>query len=213
MKLVFVDFEDSFTNNILSYFNEFDFKIEVVNFRKLSHSNIAHYFNNNLVVLGPGPGHPDEYLNLFKDAGIELTDFKAELQKARRLIGICLGHQMILYLLDELKVVRSSIPMHGQAVEIEIGEGQALFDCFSEADRKVLRRAKLQRYNSLTLQISSGDYYSGKWESETQLVFDKHNELLMAYRPNRFLTMQFHPESVGTSCNNILFQAMNKFFM
>ncbi|MGI4992539.1 aminodeoxychorismate/anthranilate synthase component II [Halobacteriovorax sp. GFR7] len=210
MKLVFIDFEDSFTNNILSYFSEFDFEIEVINFRKLSPSNITHYLKNNFVVLGPGPGHPDEYLKLFKDTKI---DFKAELQKARRLIGICLGHQIILHLFDELKVVRSSRPMHGQTVEMEIGEGQILFDCFSEVDREVLLGAKLQRYNSLTLQIDSGCYYSGSWGSETQFVFDKHNELLMAYRPNHFLTMQFHPESVGTSCNNILFQAMNKFFM
>lgn len=210
MKLVFIDFEDSFTNNILSYFNDFDFDIEVINFRKLSLSNITHSLKNNLVVLGPGPGHPDEYLKLFSDAEV---DFKAELEKARRLVGICLGHQIILHLFDELKVVRSSKPMHGQAVEMEIGEDSILFDCFSEVDREVLMRAKLQRYNSLTLQISSGEYESGKWESETQLVFDKNHELLMAYRPNHFLTMQFHPESVGTSCNNILFQAMNKFFM
>ncbi|POB14168.1 MULTISPECIES: aminodeoxychorismate/anthranilate synthase component II [unclassified Halobacteriovorax] len=210
MRLVFIDFEDSFTNNILSYFDQFDFHIDIVNFRNLSKSNISDLLENQLVVLGPGPGHPEEYLKSFVSVGV---NFKDELSKAKRIIGICLGHQLVLNIFDELRVVRSSRPMHGQAITMKLEEDEDLFDCFNREDRTELIHAKLQRYNSLKVEIDSGEYKSGNKECLTQFIFDNNDELLMAYRPNFFFTMQFHPESVGTSCNNILFEAMNKFLM
>lgn len=197
MRLVFVDFEDSFTNNILSYL-ALKFELTIINYKELKPSML----HDENVVLGPGPGHPNEYLEYYSHNGVDL---KAEVKAARRVLGICLGHQILLSILFNFKIERSQFPMHGQGVTIK--DGQKLSGI---VDLEGLIDHKLQRYNSLTASLPQEILLH---ESELEIAFDNNNEVLMTYRPDHILTLQFHPESVGTSCSNSLFHAFEEFFM
>jgi anthranilate/para-aminobenzoate synthase component II len=129
-KVYIIDFEDSFTFNIANVLYPFVKAIEVVNYKIF----FEFYFKKILsqkkiaVILGPGPGAPEEYALYF---------FKiAQLLKHHDiyLMGICLGHQLIATQL-EYTITNSSRPIHGERVSVEW--------------RK--HRFFVQRYNSLAV--------------------------------------------------------------
>ncbi len=133
IKIFIIDFEDSFTFNIASELYNYEKNILVISHTDFfSEKNFLNFsleqIHPTAIVLGPGPGNPEEFRDYF---------FKiAELKKFKNLfiMGICLGHQ-ILALMDGY-VVKSSIkPIHGGQVKIN-------FD-----DKNIL----VQRYNSLAV--------------------------------------------------------------
>ncbi|WP_158536932.1 MULTISPECIES: aminodeoxychorismate/anthranilate synthase component II [Halobacteriovorax] len=196
MRIIFVDFEDSFTNNIISYLSHWkSCEIEVINFRDLKRHDLV----NQNIILGPGPGHPSEYIDFFKQNNLEL---KANLKKARRIVGICLGHQLVLSSLYQCTINRSKYPIHGRTVK---PKDLGLLSGIVEETNDI----NLQRYNSLYVEVNS----ENSLLKQTKLIFDNNNELLMAYEDERIFTMQFHPESVGTSCSESIFQAIERFFV
>ncbi len=91
-KVTIVDFEDSFTFNIAEVIYPSEKNCSVIHheefFLKLSDS-LQNINSNHAVILGPGPGHPGEYL--------KYADKISKLMKHPQifLMGICLGHQII----------------------------------------------------------------------------------------------------------------------
>ena len=135
-KIYIIDFEDSFTFNIATEIYPYEKEIIVISHIDFFSSHNFNSFIKNIktphaVVLGPGPGSPQEYHDYYP--------LIAELKNHPHLfiMGICLGHQ-ILALIDGLKVRRSQKPMHGQQVQI------------SFENRNML----VQRYNSLAVYES-----------------------------------------------------------
>lgn len=130
-KIYIIDFEDSFTFNIATELYAFEKDIQVVSHIDffsvkgfpLLLSNIK---TPTAVILGPGPGNPDEYRNYFS--------FIKTLKNHPSifLMGICLGHQ-VLALMDGMSIRSSLRPTHGGQVKIN-------FD-----NKNIL----VQRYNSL----------------------------------------------------------------
>ncbi len=190
MKLLFIDFEDSFTNNILSYLSH-DFSLEVKNYRDVMRED----FLDTNIILGPGPGHPEEYLNFFRSKGLNLAQL---IQQTRRSLGICLGHQIILSEVFYAIIERSNFPMHGRGIRVLNSVNLLGID---------LGEFVFQRYNSLTAVMNKAT------SNDHQIIYDENNEILITYLSERILTMQFHPESVGTSCSKSIFQAITSFFM
>ncbi|MGZ3790100.1 MAG: glutamine amidotransferase-related protein, partial [Bacteriovorax sp.] len=119
-KIYVVDFEDSFTFNIAAELFQFEKSIVVVSHLDFfSKKNFNHLINSIkqpiAIILGPGPGSPDEYNDYFK---------KIELLKEHELVfvmGICLGHQM-LALIDGLKIGPSKKPTHGGQTKINFDD-------------------------------------------------------------------------------------------
>jgi anthranilate/para-aminobenzoate synthase component II len=177
MKVFFVDFQDSFSFNILSELYELGIRnVEFIERKE------AHFFLQNIqegvVILGPGPGHPQEY---------RLSQVLRPALKKKKCFfwGICLGHQLIWESLGR-DIIRSKSPMHGRSIEVEL-------NLFWREFFK-LKTLKVQRYNSLVVDLENTD--------QRDLFFK--DELIASVR-DKFVSYQFHPESIGTDNSQILF--------
>ena len=67
-KILIIDFNDSFTFNIVSEIYKSNQNIHVVNYRQINKDFVLEYSKEEEVVgvvFGPGPGHPDDYSTVF----------------------------------------------------------------------------------------------------------------------------------------------------
>ncbi|MCO4795064.1 MAG: hypothetical protein KC493_15210 [Bacteriovoracaceae bacterium] len=190
MKIIIVDFNDSFTFNILSTIRKSDKKIriDVVHWHKSKDLIIK---DRTLVILGPGPGHPNEYesINPFIKSCLENPQIF--------LMGICLGHQLI-WKYKGFKISNSNNLVHGQHEEICLPSWDPIFERTNHN-----RRVLVQRYNSLAV-------ISSKKSVPEHKTMVKRGEVVMGMFKNG-VSYQFHPESVGTSCPNLFFNSALKF--
>ena len=188
-----LDFNDSFTFNIATYLGLLGYSFQVVPFHGIDAFLKSPFLLNNVhaLVYGPGPGHPDEYSNLFPSIK-KLFDCNKLFH-----LGICLGHQIIGRVFGN-EVVRSKKPMHAQTVPLKVPFWE---NCFpKEAWGKSI---KVQRYNSLTIKAL-------KVKSGFNEVLDENEEVLMRLF-ERGVSYQFHPESIGTSFPSLFFEPLNYF--
>ena len=175
---ILVDFDDSFTFNVKQFFLDASIELTVVNWKEISSS---YNQNINLIVLGPGPGHPSEYQSLF-------PFLKEMIEKDVKIFGVCLGHQILMSLIG-FQVKRLKKPIHGRAREVKLNS--VFENLFS--DNKVTA----QFYNSLYVVPNDN-----KKSVENCIV--QNNEVL-AYKFRNIFSTQFHIESIGTShCSNLL---------
>lgn len=139
-KIYIIDFDDSFTFNIATELYTYEKDIQVISHLNFfSPTKFSKYLEMiktpTAIILGPGPGSPDEYKEYF-DSIKELRS-----NPLIFLMGICLGHQIIA-LMDGMSVRPSLKPTHGGQVKIN-------FD-----DKNIL----VQRYNSLGVFESKNGY-------------------------------------------------------
>lgn len=196
MKTVLVDFEDSFTLNIYSELRSLGLEVEVLAWQKAGEFFETRLNSNEklIVVLGPGPGHPLERKELFGS----LKKILAE--PSVFVLGICLGHQLLAAVLG-LKVGRSSRPAHGEVETIPLDKNQAKAFGFEGGELTV------QRYNSLAVAVEENARTLRKSGVEF-LDFEGEVQIM---RGKGFLSYQFHPESVGTSCRQSFFRPLLSF--
>lgn len=188
------DFEDSFTYNIYSEVISQGLKIEVISHKKVTNflEKLAGVDEKTILILGPGPGHPREYQSV--------KNFLPALMNNRniKIIGICLGHQLLCEALG-LKVERSFNPKHGESIELSLSDETA-------KDFSLPQHLSVQRYNSLSVLQSI--------EVEKIISFLKlraffHEKELTMLKGERFISYQFHPESVGTTYRSRFFRALH----
>lgn len=198
MKPILIDFEDSFTLNIASELFRQDVEVEVVHYQNYFTNYSSLNVGNQKIILGPGPGHPQEYFDK-----IELREGLSSLldKKSNRIVGICLGHQLLGLTLG-LKVVESMDKYHGVAVRHLISEQSR---CFPNS--LFHNEIYLQRYNSLALKIEDD---SKLLNSHIFFEKDKNNEII-CLRSNQFLSYQFHPESIGTFYRDEIFSYIKEY--
>ena len=177
-KILFLDFEDSFTHNVVQELKRPNVEIEILHWEKFT-SNLSY----DLLVLGPGPGHPSDYSMLF-------AELEVWRQIGGKIFGVCLGHQ-ILWTLMGAEVAPSSHPCHGQKVELTLDQDWQKW-------LGLPQKVRVQRYNSLAV-IPLEKMEHGLHQLSHQ------NEIVMSRGAN-FLSYQFHPESVGTMCREAFFR-------
>lgn len=182
--MIFVDFRDSFTYNILAYLKHWgDIKVispsEVESYLRLDYSRF---------VWGPGPGLADDYFLNFDLIKESLNN------KTQKHFGICLGHQLIARSLGGI-YRKLDNPKHGMSEKILLPEWMNWGLTKSEID--------VQFYNSLVVDIN---------ETVDLRVFKHHNDVLML-SSDRLISCQFHPESVGTSCPETFFSNVMQNFL
>ena len=171
-KALLVDFDDSFTHNIVQELVVAGFKVDLIHW--LDFESLP---DTDLLVLGPGPGQPDDYQRIFS-----LIEEWLKLKKP--LFGVCLGHQLYWRILGE-PVYPSKEPLHGQKVKLELTpEWREWLNLPQEV--------WVQRYNSLSVFAQSSTHYPHLRN------FIVNDEILIT-RGEKLLTYQFHPESMGTS--------------
>lgn len=130
-KIIIIDFEDSFTYNIASVLFPYENSVKVIPHSLFFSGVDKQYLNSQLrhaLILGPGPGHPEEHQKYFS----QIEKFRND--ENFYVMGICLGHQM-LGLMDKKIVAKALEQIHGQTIFVE----------FDGVERPV------QRYNSLAV--------------------------------------------------------------
>ncbi|MBC7714983.1 MAG: aminodeoxychorismate/anthranilate synthase component II [Rhizobacter sp.] len=113
-KILIIDFEDSFTYNISNIIFPFEKNCKVITHQEFFR-NFETFISSSskmAIILGPGPGHPDQYENYFLSVK-KLLDYKNIY-----IMGICLGHQ-IMGRVSGKEILKSHNQMHGQTVEVE----------------------------------------------------------------------------------------------
>lgn len=193
------DFEDSFTYNIYADLLEIS-DVEVIPFKDVFKFLQAksQSIQKEIIILGPGPGHPDDYSFIS-------SSIKALLNRDNLLlVGVCLGHQLIWTSMGH-ECTHSATPIHGQARALDFDKD---WQEFLEMEKPI---QTVQFYNSLCIKLNNSqlrDYAQNKgWK-----FFVNNNELFISANKG-LLTYQFHPESVGTSCQSGLYSPLRRFLL
>jgi anthranilate synthase component 2 len=171
VKVLIVDFYDSFTYNLAHYFEKLDCEVSVIRNDELDLSSLKQF---DKLVLSPGPGLPKEKENLFE----LLEQFNGKIP----ILGICLGMQAIGEFLGG-SIKNQSIVKHGLAEKITISNTNYLFQSFSNSINVGL-------YHSWkVVNITSKNITS---ISENNVIMS------IEFPEKKLYGVQFHPESILT---------------
>lgn len=174
--IVLIDNYDSFSYNLVHYFQTLSSEVRVVRNDELTCEQIA-ALNPSAVVLSPGPSSPE-------NAGI-CVDFVKKYAGIIPIFGVCLGMQSIVYALGG-KIARAKKIMHGKVSQIS-HNSKGVFAGLPNP-------LEVVRYHSL-----AADRESLPAELEITAVTSDDGEI-MAVKHRRFKLegVQFHPESILT---------------
>ena len=174
-----IDHNDSFTHNIVHQLSLFD-KVECDNYNKINKNRLT---KASTIVFSPGPGNPKDYPTTTKI----YNEFKGK----KKLIGICLGFQQILFC-EGAKIVEQKKIYHGFQSNIKVINKKSLFQ-----KGKIF---KVGRYHSLKLKepfkTNNFEITMRCLESKVAMTFENNKENIYGF--------QFHPESFLTINGNFL---------
>ena len=174
-----IDHNDSFTHNVVHQFSLFD-KVECDNYNQLNKDKLK---KATVLVFSPGPGNPKHYPMTSKI----YKQFKGQ----KKIIGICLGFQQILFC-EGGKIIEQKKIYHGYQSTVRVVSDKSLF----EKGKKL----KVGRYHSLKLKEpfkrKNFDITMRCLNSKVAMSFENNNEKIYGF--------QFHPESFLTIDGNLL---------
>ena len=176
-----IDHEDSFTFNLAHLLGEFD-EVCVSNYYNIDKEKIA---RAKTIVLSPGPGEPKDYPIT--------TKIYNQLRGKKKIIGICLGFQQILYA-EGGKIIQQNKIFHGYQSIISVLPSSTVF--------KNIKNLSVGRYHSLKLQEP---FYSNTLKITMRC---KATKAAMAFEDNTndVFGFQFHPDSFLTKNGKLLIQ-------
>lgn len=171
--IIIIDNQDSFTYNLVHYFEQLDESVLVFQQNELTAMQLQELMPD-LVVLSPGPGRP-----VAGASGEMLTALSGRFP----LLGVCLGHQTIIEHFGG-NVAKGKQPMHGKVSTLR-HDGKGLFS-------GITNPTSVTRYHSLVSEEKMPDCLEVTARSEDGAI--------MAVRHKHFPIegIQFHPESVLT---------------
>jgi len=174
-----IDHDDSFTHNVVHQFAKFD-DIECDNFNEINQKKLN---KAKVIVFSPGPGAPKDYPYSSK--------IYNKFKKKKKIIGICLGFQQILYS-ENAKIIEQNKIYHGFQSEVKVTSNNSLF--------KKNKKFKVGRYHSLKLKEP---FYAKNFEITMRCAI---SNVAMAIENNKdkIYGFQFHPESFLTENGNLL---------
>jgi anthranilate synthase/phosphoribosyltransferase len=174
--ILVIDNYDSFTFNLVQYFQELGEDVVVRRNDQITLSEISDS-KPEAIVISPGPGGPE-------DAGISMDVIK-KLGESIPILGVCLGHQAIGASFGG-KVVRAPRLMHGKTSPIFAGN-----DGLFEGMPKPFDAC---RYHSLIVEKES-------LPDCLEVTATTDQDEIMGIRHKRLPIegVQFHPESILTS--------------
>lgn len=167
---IIIDHFDSFTANICRYVRVTGSFADIV-----SYENIPDEINHSHIILSPGPMSPEHY-----NETLEVIERYAHHKK---ILGICLGHQMIAYYYGHT-VKHANCVTHGQSQTILHSKETIFLDIPSPLN--------VGCYNSLAIK--------DKPDSVLQVLARNDSGDIMSVKHNKLpiFGVQFHPESVLT---------------
>ncbi|MBI3379914.1 aminodeoxychorismate/anthranilate synthase component II [Candidatus Gottesmanbacteria bacterium] len=179
MRTLIIDNYDSFTYNLYQYIGELGGEPDVVRNDQLTLQDIQTRKYSHIVI-SPGPGDPSDvaYFGVCKDVILTFG-------KNIPLLGVCLGHQGIIYALGG-KVIRAPLIKHGKTSVIKHNQ--------KEIFENVKNPLVGMRYHSLIGEkVSLPD-------SLEIIAISADDKAIMGVAHKKFpiFGVQFHPESIGT---------------
>ncbi|QUN05321.1 aminodeoxychorismate/anthranilate synthase component II [Shewanella yunxiaonensis] len=173
--LLVIDNYDSFTYNLVQYFQQLGTSPVVHRNDALTVAEVLALQPERLVI-SPGPCTPD-------DAGISLALIE-QLAGKIPILGVCLGHQAIAQAFGA-KVIRAQRVMHGKTSLIS-HRGERLFHGLQNP-------LNVTRYHSLLVEALPEDFVLDAWFDDPQFG----REIMAISQPALALFgVQFHPESI-----------------
>ena len=174
-----IDHQDSFTWNVVHQFSKFD-KVYCSNYFNINKKKLD---QSNTIVLSPGPGSPKDY---------PLTSKIYKKYKGRKkIIGICLGYQQILFN-EKGKIVQQKNIFHGYQSKVKVTNESKLF--------KKNKIFKVGRYHSLKLH----EPYNSNNVKITMRCAKSNIPMAIENEENNVYGFQFHPESFLTENGNFI---------
>ena len=174
-----IDHQDSFTHNVVHQFESFD-NVVCDNYNKI---NVNKLNKANVIVFSPGPGAPKNY-------PISSSIYK-KFKGQKKIIGICLGFQQILYC-EKGKIIEQKKIYHGYQSQIKVSSDNSLF--------KKNRKFKVGRYHSLKLK----EPFAAKNFEITMRCAISNIAMAIENDKEKIYGFQFHPESFLTENGNLL---------
>ena len=176
--LILIDNYDSFTYNLVHYFEELGEQVSVFRNDEITVDKIFK-LNPDYLVISPGPSSP-------KNSGIcmELVNKNIKNSKIIPTLGVCLGHQVIAECFNS-KVIQSGKPVHGKVSKIYFKKSYI----FNEMNNPF----EATRYHSLIVDQKS-------LNNELKITANTNDGVIMALEHQKFpiYGVQFHPESIAT---------------
>ncbi len=174
-----IDHNDSFTHNVVHQFSLYD-EVECNNYNEIDENKLK---KASVIIFSPGPGSPKDYPSTSKI----YKKFKGQ----KKMIGICLGFQQILFC-EGAKIVEQKKIYHGYQSNIMVVNKKSLFPIGKEF--------KVGRYHSLKLKepfkIRNFEITMRCLESKVAMAFENNKDKIYGF--------QFHPESFLTTNGNTL---------
>lgn len=161
-----VDFDDSFIHNICEYIDKSGRTYQLVHYSLVNKELLDSF---DYCLLGPGPGHCDEYENIL--------EILQEYNKSK-FIGICLGFQMIGRHLG-MSLKKRPSPVHGESLDLPLVGKEFGLNNF-----------KGQFYNSWFLEDSIVMLDKKIIEHDMVVYFKKDNYLGVQFHPESVGTLE-----------------------
>ncbi len=174
-----IDHQDSFTWNVVHQFSKFD-KVYCSNYFEINQKKLD---KSDTIVFSPGPGSPKDY------------SFTSKIYKKykgkKKLIGICLGYQQILFN-EKAKIVQQKNIYHGYQSRVKVTNESKLF--------KNNQIFKVGRYHSLKLlePFKSNNIKISMRCAKSNIPMGIED------LKNKIYGFQFHPESFLTENGNFI---------
>ena len=178
--LLIIDNYDSFTYNLYHYFGELGYEANVYRNDEITVDSIIELKPKGIVI-SPGPCGPDK-------AGISIELVKAvALHQKIPLLGVCLGHQAIGAAFGA-KIINAPKIMHGKVDKIYHSQEHKIF-------KNVSTPFEATRYHSLCIDPVT-------LPNSLSAIADAKDKTIMAimHQDLPIFGLQFHPESIKTSC-------------
>ncbi|MFP3322839.1 aminodeoxychorismate/anthranilate synthase component II [Planococcus sp. SIMBA_160] len=173
--IVIIDHYDSFTYNLVHYFERLGARVEVFQNDRAMLQDIE-ALSPELIVLSPGPGKP-----LQPGVGTQALE---QLSGIVPILGVCLGHQSIVEFYGG-KVQKGTKPVHGKVSHVA-HNGQGVF-------YGLLSPTPVVRYHSLVAEIDT-------LPDILEVTATAEDGSIMGVRHKEWPVegIQFHPESILT---------------
>ena len=175
MHLLIVDNYDSFTYNLVHYFEELDCIVDVLKNDAIDLETISMY---DAIVLSPGPGLPEE-------SG-KLMEVISKFHLIKPIFGVCLGMQAIGSFFGG-KLVNQEKVKHGKQELVTIIHPSSLLNSIKSPFQVGL-------YHSWEVQLAESSVLIPVAFSENDVLMVVQHSYLPIYG------VQFHPESILTPC-------------
>ena len=174
MRILLVDNYDSFTYNLVHYFEGFDCLVDVVRNDEISFEQVMEY---DKIVLSPGPGLPAE--------ANQLNELIEQFIDKKPILGVCLGFQAIVEYYGG-KLFNQAEVKHGVAEACQFKTDSRLF-------KELPTEFKIGLYHSWAADPD-------QIPEELIITATSENNVVMAFEHSNLPVcgVQFHPESILT---------------